>query len=191
MTIPTRDWLTLLKFGTMILAVFALQSHLLLAQTITETKVDKTALVAAYTDYSSPAAQEILWLDRVLYSETKVKEEQIMVAWVVRNRVETGYRGENTYEAVARDPKQFSGIKSVSKLEYSDTDRKIWMDTINIARAVYFADASLRPIAKSVRHFYSPEVVVRDPNWAKSKTPAIVLRDSKGSVQFAFYDNVN
>ena len=80
MTIPTRDWLTLLKFGTMILAVFALQSHLLLAQTITETKVDKTALVAAYTDYSSPAAQEILWLSRGLFSQTQVKEEQIMVA---------------------------------------------------------------------------------------------------------------
>jgi len=190
MTIPTRDWLTLLKFGTMILAVFALQTNHLLAETKAATPADNTALVSAYTDYSSPAAQEILWLARVIYSETKVKEEQIMVAWVVRNRVETGYRGEASYKEVALDPSQFSGIKSVSKLEYSDTNMKIWQDTITIARAVYFADASLRPIAKTVRHFYSPEVVVRDPNWAKNKTPAIVLRDNKGSVQFAFYDNV-
>ena len=180
----------MLKFGTMILAVFALQTNHLLAEAKVVSPADTTALVAAYTDYSSPAAQDILWLARVVYSESKVKEEQIMVAWVVRNRVETGYRGETTYEAVARDPKQFSGIKSVSKLEYSDTDMKIWQDTITIARAVYFADASLRPIAKSVRHFYSPEVVVRDPNWAKNKTPTIVLRDNKGSVQFAFYDSI-
>ena len=190
MTIPTRDWLNLLKFGTMILAVFALQTNHLLAETKAATPADNKAIVAAYTDYSSPAAQEILWLARVIYSESKVKEEQIMVAWVVRNRVETGFRGETTYKDVASDPEQFSGIKSVSKLDYTDTDMKVWMDTIAIARAVYFADASLRPIAQSVRHFYSPEVVIRDPNWAKNKTPAVVLRDSKGSIQFAFYDSV-
>ena len=36
---------------------------------------------------------ETLWLARAIFSETKRPEEQILVAWVIRNRVETGYRG--------------------------------------------------------------------------------------------------
>lgn len=188
MTIPTRDWLNLIKFASMILAVFVLQSSTLFADT--PAKTDPKAELAAYTDYSSPAAGDILWLARVIYSETKVKEEQIIVAWVVRNRVETDYRGATSYEDVARDPGQFSGLRKVSKLDYTDTDRRAWMDTVAIARAVYFADPSLRPIARSVRHFYSPEALVRDPNWARNKKPAVVLRDDEGSVRFAFYDSI-
>ena len=192
MTIPTRDWLNFFKFGSMILAVFVLQIHPLLAEGLTPnaTSTNISTRATAYTDYSSPEAQDILWLARVIYSETKIKEEQIVVAWVVRNRVETKYRGESTYKEVALDPSQFSGIKPAVKLDYSDTDMKIWQDSITIARAVYFADSSLRPVAQSVRHFYSPEVVVRDPNWAKNKKPAMVLRDSDGSVRFAFYDKI-
>ncbi|WP_240332831.1 hypothetical protein [Salinibacter ruber] len=42
-----------------------------------------------------------LWLARAIYSETKLPHEQELVAWVVRNRVETAYRGRRTYRAVA------------------------------------------------------------------------------------------
>lgn len=46
---------------------------------------------------------EILWLARTIFSETKRPHEQELVAWVVRNRVETGYRGNATYEAAVLD----------------------------------------------------------------------------------------
>ena len=57
---------------------------------------------------SAPAPEvidtETLWLARCIYSETKRPAEQELVAWVLRNRVETGYRGQTTYESTVLDP---------------------------------------------------------------------------------------
>ncbi|WP_243663594.1 cell wall hydrolase [Rhodothermus marinus] len=53
---------------------------------------------------------ETLWLARVIYSETKRPEEMELVAWVVRNRVETRFRGKATYRDVVLDPFQFSAF---------------------------------------------------------------------------------
>src|SRR3990167_3969174 len=58
--------------------------------------------------------EEILWLARLIYSETKRPEEQILVAWVVRNRVESNYTGES-YKEVALHDSQFSGLNSFDK----------------------------------------------------------------------------
>jgi len=190
MTLQIKDWKYLIVTGTIIVSILALQAQALFADSISTGTNSRAKQVSAYTDLSSQPAQDILWLARILYSETKVREEQIVIAWVVRNRVESEYRGADSYHEVATDPKQFSGIKPASDLDYSDTKYKSWQDSIAIARAVYFADETLRPISASVRHFYSPEAVMKNPKWAIGKKPTLTLRDPDGSVRFAFYDSV-
>ena len=55
-------------------------------------------------------SEDVLWLARCIYSETKRAPEQELVAWVIRNRVETGYRGQRSYEGAVLDPYQFSAF---------------------------------------------------------------------------------
>lgn len=185
-----KNYIDAVKLGFVVLAILALQAQTLFAEAT-------RSPLKAYTDLSSLEAQEILWLGRILYSESKVREEQIIVAWVVRNRVESEYRGAKSYKEVALSPSQFSGLwpsdaqyKNNMGLGYSDTGNKDWQQALAIAQAVYFADESLRPISESVQHFYSPIAVTRDPHWAKNKKATLVLKDDKGSIRFAFYDNV-
>ncbi len=68
---------------------------------------ESSALLPAPADLEEPT----LWLARAIYSETKLPHEQELVAWVVRNRVETAYRGRRTYRAVVLDPYQFSAFQ--------------------------------------------------------------------------------
>ena len=181
----------LAKLAFIAVVILALQAQALMAETA------KSPL-KAYTDVSSQESQDILWLSRILYSESKVREEQIMVAWVVRNRVESGYRGAESYKDVAKSPAQFSGLwpndnqyKLNISRSYETKGDKAWDQALAIAQAVYFASDALRPISDTVQHFYSPMSVLRDPHWSVGKKPAMVLRDSEtGSVRFAFYDGV-
>ena len=186
----TKNYIDAAKLGFIILAMLAFQAQSLFAE------VTKSPL-RAYTDNQSAEAQDILWLARIIYSETKVREEQIVVAWVVRNRVETNFRGAESYKDVALAPAQFSGLwpsDSQYKLNmsrgYQSSGDLAWTQALVIAQAVYFADESLRPIPQTVRHFYSPEAVMRDPHWVSGQKASLVLRDYKGSIRFAFYDNV-
>ncbi|MEK7535489.1 MAG: cell wall hydrolase [Patescibacteria group bacterium] len=186
-----KNYKDLAMLGLVIVTILAFQTQALFAQS------QKSAL-RAYTDMSSVEAQDVLWLARILYSETKVREEQIIVAWVVRNRVESNFRGAESYKDVALSPSQFSGLwpsDSQYKLNisrsYEIKGDVSWTQALAIAQAVYFADDSLRPISENVRHFYSPEAVLKDPKWAVGKKPALVMRDSdKGTIRFAFYSGV-
>ena len=136
----TKNYIDAAKLGFLVLLVIAFQAQTLFAQ------ATKSPL-KAYTDKESQEATDILWLARILYSESKVAEEQIMVAWVVRNRVETGFRGADSYKEVALSPNQFSGLwpsdpqyKLNMSRTYSDTKDLSWKQSIAIASAVYFAD---------------------------------------------------
>lgn len=120
--------------------------------------------------------EEILWLARGVYSETKNEEEMHLIAWVIRNRVETKYRG-TTYQEVLTSEKQFSGLhissleyKNNHSLDYSDTKNKNWRAALATAKEVYTADESDRPFPKTVRHFYSPSLTDA-PDWARDETP--------------------
>ncbi len=104
---------------------------------------------------------ETLWLARLIYSESKRADEQELVAWVVRNRAESGYRGRHSIEAVTHDPYQFSAF-----VPGSDTYRYYtgltahtvapgWQRTLALAYYVRHAPASLRPFSPETRHFYS------------------------------------
>ncbi len=140
---------------------------------------------------------EILWLARVIYSETKVPEEMRLVAWVVRNRVETGYRG-TTYRAVATSAKQFSGLTPGSpdyernvSLDYEDTGNRSWVAALAIAEEVYTANLDSRPFPKTVRHFYSPHAVSATPFWVDTGELRLKIAAPDGSPpRFAFYDGV-
>jgi hypothetical protein len=139
---------------------------------------------------------EILWLARAVYSETKVRKEQELVAWVIRNRVEST-RYPNTYQEVVLQPKQFSGLNSFDRhyafnttLDFDDTAAG-WESAIAVANEVYFADDSIRPIASGVAHFYSPIAVRRTPLWAEGEIPSHTVSDpTSGSLRFAFYSNI-
>jgi hypothetical protein len=118
---------------------------------------------------------ETLWLARVIYSETKRPEEQELVAWAVRNRVETNFRGNESYRAAVLDPFQFSAFNMGDRKRdhYSRLTAKSnapgFDRALTIAYAVKHADASKRPFGQTVRHFYSERSMVgqRHPNWAR------------------------
>ena len=149
------------------------------------------------TDDSANTENEILWLARIMYSETKVSYEMRLIGWVVRNRVETGFRGD-TYRDVAQSPGQFSGLnphdteyKNNVSLGYGDTKNLAWRQALVIAEEVYYAPAKARPLPLAVRHFYSPKAVFRAPSWADNKMPYHTIQSSPGlPARFAFYSDI-
>ncbi len=141
---------------------------------------------------------EILWLARVIYSETKRPHEQELVAWVVRNRVETGYRGNDSYSAAALDPYQFSAFNPGSRsrsfhtsLQWNSTEKGFAM-AVAIAAKVAAADPSERPFAETTRHFYSRQSMVggATPNWAQNVSPVKLDRHIEPD-RFRFFANVS
>ena len=141
--------------------------------------------------------EDVLWLARCAYSETKKPDEQELVAWVVRNRVETKYRGKTRYRDVVLDPYQFSAFNKDShkKRFYSGltpTSRsRGWTKALEIAHAVYHAPADTRPFGKKTRHFYSERSMKnrKAPSWAAKQTPVALDRPIDPD-RFRFYDSV-
>ena len=119
---------------------------------------ESSALLPAPSDLEEPT----LWLARAIYSETKLPHEQELVAWVVRNRVETAYRGHRTYRAVVLDPYQFSafnpgGSKRARYLRLQpEAPLPRWRQALWVARYVRHAEGrAYRPFPVETRHFYS------------------------------------
>lgn len=143
---------------------------------------------------------DVLWLARCIYSETKRPEEQELVAWVVRNRVETKYRGEATYRDVVLDPYQFSAFNPGNRKRayYSslgvDVQLPSWQHALNIAYHVRYAQEDLRPFSHRTRHFYSERSMpTRDPHpdWASGLDPVTPSRSIQlDAKRFRFYEGV-
>ena len=143
---------------------------------------------------------ETLWLARGIYSETKKPREQELVAWVIRNRVETSYRGNQTYREAVLDPYQFSAFNPGSSKRYHYTrldphdDAKGWSRALAIAAEVRQADSTLRPFPKTTRHFFSERSMAggRHPNWSYGKDPVMPERPYEiKKDRFRFYEGVN
>ncbi|MDQ5927977.1 MAG: hypothetical protein QG633_415 [Patescibacteria group bacterium] len=142
----------------------------------------------------SKVDDEILWFARTIYSETKKASEQELVAWVIRNRVESGAYGGDSYEDVVLARGQFSGMHATDKqyptnisMSYQDSSPS-WDSAVSIARSVYYADADLNPLSSDVMHFYSPISVMNTPSWAVGLEPAHTVADPVTSrIRFAFY----
>ncbi len=136
-----------------------------------------TEMTIPLVDFSNGVDSETLWLARAIYSETKQVHEQELVAWVIRNRVETGYRDKHTYEGVVLDPYQFSAFNpgSPKRAFYSSltpTDSLPgWQRALRIAHYVRHADPSQRPFSIETRHFYSERSMVGrpHPHWANDR----------------------
>ncbi|WP_263786153.1 cell wall hydrolase [Salinibacter grassmerensis] len=105
--------------------------------------------------------ESTLWLARAIYSETKLPHEQELVAWVVRNRVETAYRGRRTYRAVVLDPYQFSAFnpgsskRALYRRLQPEAPLPRWRQALWVARYVRQAAPAYRPFSIETRHFYS------------------------------------
>ena len=138
---------------------------------------------------------DVLWLARVIYSETKRNDEQELVAWTVRNRVETGYRGKSTYERVALDPLQYSAFNADSPKRHhyatlaATSTAKGFQSALRVAHEVYYADERARPFAKTTRHFYSERSMAggKTPAWAVGKRPVTFVDRVVDPRRFRFY----
>ena len=141
---------------------------------------------------------ETLWLARCIYSETKRPKEQELVAWVVRNRVETNYRGNDSYREAVLDPYQFSAFNpgSRKRAHYSSltpaSQATGWQRALFIAYQVKQAPAAQRPFSKSTRHFFSERSMAggRHPSWASRGSKVTPERYRIQEDRFRFYEDV-
>ena len=140
----------------------------------------------------------MLWLARCIYSETKRPHEQELVAWVIRNRVETEYRGQNTYEGVVLDPYQFSAFNpgDPKRRLYTsltpESDSRSFHSALEVAHNVYHARPSTRPFSRKTRHFYSERSMVgrRAPVWSAGHRPVRLDSGRVDPRRFRFYKGV-
>ncbi|MEM8598896.1 MAG: cell wall hydrolase [Bacteroidota bacterium] len=182
----------------------------LLATIMTPTANDLGASAPIPTELSAPMVErvpefsldaisdDVLWLARCIYSETKRADEQELVAWVVRNRVDTRYRGQDTYREVVLDPYQFSAFNATSgkrRFYASLTPQsrwRGWQNALRIAHETYWADEAERPFSKRTRHFYS-ERSMKDfakPYWVEGYSPIELPNHNIDPWRFRFYKNV-
>jgi hypothetical protein len=147
---------------------------------------------------SDQEQSEVIWLARVIYSETKIPEEMSFIGWVVRNRVETSFRG-SSYKEVATSYGQFSGINLMDPeylknihLNQNHLDNSAWASALAIANAVYTAEPYRRPFPETVRHFYSPSALNTSPSWTHSGALILAIPSPQGGKdRFHFYKGVN
>ncbi len=159
---------------------------------------DREAVLERLRALSPMDMDEVMWLARCLVSESNQTDEQRLVAWVVRNRVDTAYRG-TTYREVILEPLQFSAFNTPSTRrtyllglnQYSTN--KTWVDAVEIALDVYHAPASDRPFARETRHFYSPVSMKgrTTPPWAENATPLDSESLGVDPTRFKFYEQID
>jgi hypothetical protein len=148
-------------------------------------------------DVPPPCQQEeVLWLARVTFSETKVVEEMPYIAWVVRNRVDTGYMG-TSYKEVALYPNQFSGLNIGDEQYHTNISLNFghenvsWKNALAVAADVCQAPDTERLFPETLRHFYSPRSVAFKPTWAHAEALYYTIESPKGYAdRFAFYDGI-
>ena len=141
---------------------------------------------------------EVLWLTRALVSESNREEEWPFVAWVVRNRVERGFRGKTTYEAVIKDPYQFSAFNPGTRTSFRFKNANIdnypwpghWHKAESVAREVILAEDSENPFPNAT-HFLSPvSMRSRGYNWPRwyREFERIEVREVDGD-RFQFFSD--
>ncbi len=145
--------------------------------------------------------EETLWLARCIFSESKRPEEQELIAWVVRNRVDTRYRGVTTYKDAVLAPYQFSAFNpSYPKRGYytslMPTSKPVgWKTALRIAHQVRHADVAERPFPLRTRHLYSERSMTAErphPDWAEGEEPVVPNRPLElDEERFRFYSGIS
>lgn len=125
--------------------------------------------------------EDVLWLARGIYTEvaSDLLSESTYVGWVIRNRVETQYRGQTTYKGVVLDNKQFSAFNTrrgrarygaLKWLHAEDStysthvDQARWRWALVTAFEVLVAPATERPFPATTRHYYRRHRMMRRIN---------------------------
>ncbi|MDE2730730.1 MAG: cell wall hydrolase [Bacteroidota bacterium] len=169
----------------------------------TELEVRRALLSPRSIQPLSPAhiTPDILWLARAMYSESKRPQEQELVAWVIRNRLDTGYLGAESIRDVVLAPFQFSAFRPSHPQAAFHTDLSLlydepgWQRTLALAYFVTHADCSLRPFGPTVRHFISPQSMPEDqdaPEWMADRVPVEPSRAFElDAERFRFFADVD
>jgi len=143
---------------------------------------------------------ETLWLARAIYSETKRPNEQILVAWVIRNRVETGFRGKRSYQSVVLDPFQFSAFRfgSDNRTFYESLDHGSrisgWQQALQIAHNIRHVNDNYRPFSPETRHFYSERSMLDrgQPAWIGGESALDITSVMEiDQHRFRFYEGIS
>lgn len=143
--------------------------------------------------------KDLIWLARCTLSETDRPHEMELVAWVIRNRVETAFRGKDTYEKVVLDPYQFSAFNAGSRVRSKfmgltrGSKYPRWKEAIEVAAKVINADDVERPFSAKTRHFYSEISMTghNEPMWANGRVPVVLPQEFNiQSERFRFYRGI-
>lgn len=140
--------------------------------------------------------ENMIWLARCILSETRRPEEMELVAWVVRNRVETSFRGKDSYEEVVLDPFQFSAFnpgwhsRSFFMGLTRDSRASGWREALDISVRIMNAPEEERPFSQKTRHFYSEISMTghNEPMWAHGRMP--VVTQGIDVTRFRFYRDI-
>jgi len=120
-------------------------------------------------------AEDLVTTAKTVYGEARGEPEggRVAVAWVIRNRAETGYRGDKPAD-VCMKPFQFScwnaNDPNLSKLKYLNTQSEGFRQCL-LAVAMVFADLVPDPTNGS-RHYHVAGLSV---NWAEGKEPEVKI----------------
>lgn len=146
---------------------------------------------------------DVLWLARTIYSETNKPSEMLYVGWVIRNRVEAGYAGRNTYREVVLDPYQFSAFNAnrttgrytrqyFMTRDVTDNNR-LWQSALDAARTVYFAKHSENVFNDNLVLYFYSEISMPahrpHPHWASAFQQVEV--EDVDEYRFRFFRNPN
>lgn len=187
-----------LAFAVILASTTALQRSATTSAQVIGTPVSLGEIVVTAERTPAITKDDILWLARVIYSETKRPHEQELVAWVVRNRVETGYRGKHTYKDVVLDRYQFSAFNPNTRtrshyasLEWTSTAQG-FARAVAIAANVATAPNQARPFSETTRHFYSRQSMRggATPHWAQNTQPVKLDRFVEPD-RFRFFANIS
>ena len=193
---PARALAALLACMLPLLAVFFTSSS---PEELAQSDLPTAVVSDAPPPFSlADVSDDVLWLARCMYSETKKPHEQELVGWVIRNRVETEYRGQSTYEGVVLDPYQFSAFNpgNPKRRLYTtlspESDSESFRRTLAIAHDVYHARTTARPFPKKTRHFYSERSMVgrSAPVWSEGHRPVRPTGFRVDPRRFRFYSGV-
>jgi len=122
---------------------------------------------------SNAEEREVLWATRAVLSETKNPREMLLIANVIRNRVDMNYRGRKTAKEVILDPYQFSAFNPgrdrrwrYINMEAQHVHPDRWEEAWTAARYALTAPREILPFDNPcINHFVHPSGLRRVPGW--------------------------
>ncbi len=166
-----------------------------------EARAEALKKLAAEVKKIAADREQILWISRVLYSETKRSDEMRLIAEVLDNRVRLCHRSYNhetgvcDYKGAALAKSQFSGMHpdlddnayGNLAMNFDTVGNPAWDAAVTIAEDIYYnGDTTyVRRLPADTTHFFSPSVI-NSPAWAYAGNKVLHLPSNR----FAFYNGI-